>query len=108
MASCDFLDDGQRLVLARLGLTYPTPPSPTSAVHVSGAAHLFSRSSSIVPRSTKSPSRPNGITSDGGGGVSGRAGAGLRLALAQTPAKLGSAPDLPGPGELLNVLWTGP
>jgi hypothetical protein len=51
-------------------------------------------SSSIVPRSTKSPSRANGITSDGGGGVSGRAGAGPRLALAQRPAKLGSAPDL--------------
>jgi hypothetical protein len=89
MASCDLLHDSQRSILPRLYLAYPTPPRPTSAVHEPGAVHLSCRSSSIVPRSTKSLSRANGMAINGCGGVSGRAAAGLRLALARTLRTLG-------------------
>jgi hypothetical protein len=87
----------------RLCTTYPTPPSLTSAVRESDAAHLLSRSSSIVPRATKSASRANGMRIDGDGGVSGRSGAGSQLARAWIHRAFD---DLPG--EAWNEAWTGP
>jgi len=95
MASCDLLHDGQWLMLARLCFTHPTPPSPTSAVRESVAAHLWCRSSSIVPRSTKSASRANGITIDGGGGVSRRSEAGS-VSACLGPLRPWAVPQLTG------------
>jgi hypothetical protein len=80
-------------MLVRLYLAYPTPPRPTSAVHESGAAHLLSMSPSIVPRSTKPLSRPNGITIDGGGGVSRRSKAGS-VSAGSGPLELKAVPQL--------------
>lgn len=100
MASCDLLHCGQRLMLLRLCFTYLTLPNPTSAVRGSGAAHLLSRSLSIVPRSTESMSRANGIAIDGRGG---RSEVGPWLARART---LRPSHDLPG--EAWNEAWTGP
>ena len=53
---------------------YPTPPRPTSAVRDPGRPQLCAIFSSMSPRSTKSPSRLNGIKIEGFGGVSGRSG----------------------------------
>jgi hypothetical protein len=69
-------------VLVRQASAYPTPPRPKSAAREPGAAHTWRIWSSVVPRSTKSASRANGITMSGGGGVSSRSEVGHLLVLA--------------------------
>jgi hypothetical protein len=106
------LNSKLRLTLLQLAIrqcqrvrTYPTPPSPTSAVREPGTRHFVCIWSNISSLLTKSASGPKGIIIDGHGGVSGRSLASLNVSACSCPAKSQLIRNLPGGSWIVALTW---